>query len=129
MWVTAIEALLAQEDFWALMVNSQCESGPFDGGCLVFAEGLKEARGRGQLVGLYNNRKMAFDHVGLRLDGIIYDGAGSHGSDPDWVRSFAMLENQDANELTVIDYSEQENCITRDPECSKNIALMIKNLI
>lgn len=88
----AIAQVSRTQQFWKLMLEeSRAEAGPFDGGCLIVAQALIQAAGRGELVRVASELNPA-EHYGARIDGVVYDFNGAAASEQEWVERFVSTE-------------------------------------
>lgn len=74
---------------YSLLIDT-IDSGPFDGGCVVFAQALQILYG-GKIVVLVSNRNIA-EHAAVLIDDVLYDADG-----PDKIKEF--IERFEKNEL------------------------------
>ncbi len=91
--VNAIRKVKGHKAFWRILVEeSEAQSGPFDGGCLICAKAIIRAVGCGCIVRLASDVNNA-EHFGALIDGEIYDFYGCHRSPDAWVRLFVRRES------------------------------------
>ena len=90
----AIRLVYKNKEFWRIMLEeSEAQSGPFDGGCLICAKAIIRAAGGGTLVRLTSGLGNPEEHYGAKIDGGIYDFYGRHGSPKAWIKRFAEKES------------------------------------
>lgn len=80
----ALKRACHTKKFFRFLDSWQC--GPLDGGCLIVAEALRQALGRGEIWGLYGfpishlqpGKAITgtWQHAVLRVDGLYFDGDG-----------------------------------------------------
>lgn len=105
-----------------ILLNSKAKSGPFDGGCLVFAEALKHKIG-GDLVRIVSEG--ITQHYGLQKGLTIYDGEGAHPNPKTWLEDFVQRERISSPSLTIEHGLDLFSEIPRDPKASLNISRLL----
>lgn len=107
-----------------ILLSSEARSGPFDGGCLIFARGLIQGLGRGELVRI-SSRHFEAEHYGVLVDGFFIDMDGCAESADEWISRFASNENMDPGSLRVAAGYVDEGLVPEDPAASKLIGSVI----
>lgn len=67
------------------------DAGPYDGGCLIFAQALQMVLG-GELIRIVRAKEPLTEHYGLLKDSVIYDADGEYSSAKDWLSYFIKAE-------------------------------------
>lgn len=80
--------------FWHTLVDqSKVQAGPFDGGCLICAQAIIKAVGRGVLVRITSPLNDGqTEHYGALIDGMIFDFDGPAKSSNKWIERFRKNE-------------------------------------
>lgn len=109
---------------WKILDQS-VRSGPFDGGCLICAKAIRLAFG-GELVRVVSDANGGqTEHYGTKIDGVIYDFAGPHASEGEWIDGFSRRERMPAARLHVERGHDSASDIPEDPRAEKDIAKIL----
>lgn len=121
----AIRQVYKHRDFWRILVDeSEAQSGPFDGGCLICAKAIIRAAGGGKLVRMTSPQCPA-EHFGALIDGAIYDFNGRHGSPGAWIKRFVQKESIMDRVFEYAEGFHDEAEAPDDPQAEKNIARLL----
>lgn len=110
-----------------LMEESEARSGPFDGGCLIYAKALQHALGGGELVRLVNPEAGHTDHYGLQTPDGIADASGVYPDAGSWAKAFSKQERLDYP-LEFAKGYDAESEIPDDPHAVKLLAKRLSSL-
>lgn len=127
---TALGARIAEtfktnEVYSILLDQSEAQSGPYDGGCLICAKAIILAHG-GDLVRIVSEKNGGqTEHYGAIIDDVIYDAAGSYKSSSQWISSFAKNEGVKDRTLSYAVGYDDESSIPDDPKATKLIASIL----
>jgi hypothetical protein len=127
-----IKELVSEAFYWknknkiySLLIDT-IDSGPFDGGCVVFAQALQIVYG-GKIVVLVSDKNIA-EHAAVLIDDILYDADGP-AKIKEFVERFEKNELRGTNrhitgirELSASDLPEA----SRNLDLSKQIAKLLK---
>ena len=105
---------------YKLLVDT-IDSGPFDGGCVVFARALQMKHG-GDIVVLINQRQQA-DHAAVKLGDILIDADGPAEIN-EFVKRFERNERVNIVSIRPIQTTDLPNA-PRNDEISKKISLLL----
>lgn len=84
----AVATVYRDERLWQLLIEeSAAHAGPDDGACLICAQAILEAAGRGELVRITSDRNAA-EHYGVAVDGQILDFYGCYPTPAAWLAEF-----------------------------------------
>ena len=111
----------------ALVDESEAQSGPFDGGCLIFAKALMMALGSGVLVRMESELNGGqTEHYGLAVGDTIYDASGGYHSPEEWISTFIEVEGIHDRTLRLADGYDPDSDIPDDPQASKKVATLLR---
>lgn len=99
------------------------DSGPFDGGCVVFARALQIKFGGGEIVVMVNSENDRAEHAALQYRGQLYDADGV-ASIGDAIRRFRRLEHVWVDDIRPIEPRDLPDA-PRDQELSAKISEML----
>ncbi len=108
--------------------ESEAQSGPFDGGCLIMAKAIRRANGGGELVRIKSDANEA-EHYGTMIDGKIYDADGAHASPEEWIKNFADHENVSDRKLDFATGLVENGEIPDDPRAEKQVAALLSRTL
>lgn len=126
-----VEDLKHNDDIMNSLLNSNARSGPFDGGCLVFAKALQLALDTGIVVRMESNVNgtAQAEHYGLMLDdGTILDADGPASGPGEWIRRFSRNEMLDVP-LVVVPGVKADADAPDDPRAVKELAQIMRRLL
>jgi hypothetical protein len=122
----SIKRLYKHKAFWSVMLDeSEAQSGPSDGGCLIAAKAIIHANDGGDLVRIISDIGIGIEHYGARIDGRIYDFNGVFSSPQSWIKKFKSLENINDRKLVFAEGYDEKTVIPDDPAAVKKVAAMI----
>lgn len=122
----SIKHLYKHKAFWSVMLDeSEAQSGPSDGGCLIAAKAIIRANDGGDLVRIISNIGVGIEHYGARIDGRIYDFNGVFSSPQSWIKKFKSLENINDRKLVFAEGYDENTVIPDDPAAVKKVAALI----
>lgn len=124
---TVVRSLFKTDKVMDVLLDSEAQSGPFDGGCLICAKGLIQAVGRGKLVRIVSNSNGGqTEHYGAEIDGLIYDADGSAPTPAAWIERFAAEERIKDRVLDFDRGYDDESEIPDDPRAVKDLAKQLR---
>jgi len=123
------KAFRSEAVYEILLDKSIAASGPFDGGCLIFAKALIMIAG-GTLVRITSDANdWQTEHYGAKIGEFIYDGDGRHKDGKSWINCFAKNEMITPSERErKLDYAEgydSDSEIPDDAHASKLLASVL----
>jgi hypothetical protein len=127
----SIVDLKRRNEVMDVLLNSNAASGPFDGGCLIFAKALQFAFDTGVIVRMESDvyGKKQAEHYGLALaDGTILDADGPASGPEEWVRRFTRNEILD-RPVVVVPGIMTDSDIPDDQHAAKELAKIIRRLL
>jgi hypothetical protein len=105
-----------------ILLDSQAQSGPFDGGCLIFAKAIIFSFG-GELVRI---ESFQTEHYGVMKDQVFYDADGSFNTPEAWISNFIKQEGPFDRKLTFAKGLGDPGDISSDDKASKLLAGLMK---
>ena len=126
--VTLIERVKLKEEFWLILDASKGSGGPFDGGCLICAEGIRDFIGDGALIRIWNDKKGVTEHYGLKAFKHIYDFDGVYETGREWLRQFAREEKIPFKDLSLRMGLDKQSEIAADSNASKKIGALMRRV-
>jgi hypothetical protein len=127
----AISKTLLSNRGYSILTESEAQSGPFDGGCLIAAKaimramgdrGLAKQRGLVRLVSDVDGGQT--EHYAAKVDGIIYDASGGFTTGRAWADYFSKEER--LTRAVQVDEGYDENSdIPDDPVAEKKLARLL----
>ncbi len=100
-------------------------SGPYDGGCLIFAKALIRANGGGELGRIVSTANGGqTEHYGALINGKIQDFGGTFASPSKWIANFERRE-QTGRELSFAKGYDSKSEIPDEPSAEKEIAAVL----
>jgi hypothetical protein len=127
----AISKTLLSDRGYSILTESEAQSGPFDGGCLIAAKaimramgdrGLAKQRGLVRLVSDVDGGQT--EHYAAKVDGIIYDASGGFTTGRAWADYFSKEERL-TRDVQVEEGYDENSDIPDDPVAEKKLARLL----
>jgi N12 class adenine-specific DNA methylase len=113
-----------------ILMESEAQSGPFDGGCLICAKALQMVLGRGTLARIISTANDGqTEHYGLEADGGVYDAGGFHASHEKWIATFKEQEKITDRALSFDRGYDETSEIPDDPKAVKELSREISKRV
>jgi len=124
----AIKQTYKDDEFWQILLNeSNAQSGPFDGGCLICAKAIMNAADGSELVRIVSPLNGGqTEHYGVRLSGKVYDFDGIAHSSQQWIDRFQSNESITDRELS---FAVGYDSTTQTPDDPRAVRLISKTIM